>query len=36
MPVYNGAEYVAEAIESVVRQEFPDWELGDLRRRVDR
>ncbi|UXN72360.1 glycosyltransferase [Devosia sp. A8/3-2] len=25
--VYNGARYLAEAIDSVVAQSFPDWEL---------
>jgi hypothetical protein len=27
LPVYNGANYVGEAIESVFRQSYPDWEL---------
>lgn len=27
MPVYNGEKYLREAIESVMRQEFRDWEL---------
>lgn len=27
MPVYNAAEYILEAIESVQRQTFGDWEL---------
>lgn len=27
MPVYNGAEFLAEAIESVLKQSFPDFEL---------
>lgn len=27
LPVYNGAAYLAEAIESVVSQDFADWEL---------
>lgn len=27
MPVYNGAAYVGEAIESVLCQSFPEWEL---------
>jgi teichuronic acid biosynthesis glycosyltransferase TuaG len=27
MPAYNAAAYIAEAIESVINQEFIDWEL---------
>ncbi len=27
IPVYNGEAYLAESIESVVNQTFPDWEL---------
>lgn len=27
MPVYNGEKYIAEAIESVIRQTYADWEL---------
>lgn len=27
LPVYNGAQYVAQAVESVLRQKQPDWEL---------
>ena len=27
MSVYNGEEYIAEAIESVINQSFKDWEL---------
>ena len=27
MPVFNGARYVGAAIESVLRQSLPDWEL---------
>lgn len=27
MPVYNGAKYVRQAIESVLRQTFTDWQL---------
>jgi glycosyltransferase involved in cell wall biosynthesis len=27
MPVYNGAEYLAGAIESVLAQSYPQWEL---------
>lgn len=27
LPVRNGARYVGEAIESVLAQDFPDWEL---------
>lgn len=26
-PMYNGAKYVAETIESVLRQTYPDWEM---------
>lgn len=25
-PVYNGAKYVSETIESVLRQTYTDWE----------
>ncbi|KKQ33960.1 MAG: hypothetical protein US50_C0067G0008 [Candidatus Nomurabacteria bacterium GW2011_GWB1_37_5] len=27
LPTYNGAQYVVESIESVIRQSFNDWEL---------
>lgn len=27
MPVFNGAKYIGKAIESVVRQDYPDFEL---------
>lgn len=27
MPAYNAARYVAEAIQSVIRQTYPNWEL---------
>lgn len=27
LPVYNGEQYVAQAISSVLRQKLPDWEL---------
>lgn len=27
MPVYNAEKYVSEAIESVINQSYPDWEL---------
>jgi len=27
MPVFNGERYIAPAIESVLRQTYPDWEL---------
>ena len=27
MPVYNGADYIAEAIDSIIAQTFSDWEL---------
>lgn len=27
LPVYNGAQYIAEAISSVISQTFEDWEL---------
>ena len=27
MPVYNGAAYIKEAIESIVQQTYPHWEL---------
>lgn len=27
MPVYNGEKFVAEAIESVVKQTYKNWEL---------
>jgi glycosyltransferase involved in cell wall biosynthesis len=27
MPVYNGAAYIAEAIDSIIAQTFTDWEL---------
>lgn len=27
MPVYNGEEYIAEAIDSIIGQTFTDWEL---------
>ena len=27
MPVYNGEKYIKEAVESIVRQTFSDWEL---------
>jgi polysaccharide pyruvyl transferase CsaB len=27
LPVYNGADYVRESIESVLGQTYPDWEL---------
>ncbi|GAB6010740.1 glycosyltransferase family 2 protein [Viscerimonas tarda] len=27
MPVYNGADYIAEAIDSIIGQSFSDWEL---------
>jgi glycosyltransferase involved in cell wall biosynthesis len=27
MPVYNGAKYIAEAIDSIIAQTFSDWEL---------
>lgn len=26
-PVYNGAKYVSETIESVLRQTYTDWEM---------
>ena len=30
LPVYNGANYLAEAIESVLRQTFTDFDLHVL------
>ncbi|MCB0121299.1 MAG: glycosyltransferase, partial [Caldilineaceae bacterium] len=27
MPAYNQARYIAEAIQSVLEQSYPDWEL---------
>ena len=27
MPVYNGERYIAQAIESILSQTFPDFEL---------
>ena len=27
MPVYNGEEFLSEAIESVIAQIYPDWEI---------
>ena len=27
MPSYNSEKYIAEAIESVINQDFKDWEL---------
>jgi glycosyltransferase involved in cell wall biosynthesis len=27
MPAFNGAPFIAQAIESIISQSFPDWEL---------
>ena len=28
MPAYNQAEFVSEAIESLLKQTYPNWELA--------
>ena len=27
MSVYNGEEYLSETLDSILAQDFPDWEL---------